>query len=119
MNNNEDQKCELGQSLSNRVDALESGMRAVAAGHVQLVAQMSEITVTLHRQDGLIDENAEQLRKLLAASSETNGIVRDIHDAVTAGRVLRGVASWLAGAIITASAAWLAVKGIFVNKDMP
>jgi len=117
MNNDEDQKCEFGQSLSNRVDALESGMRAVAAGHVQLVAQMSEITVTLHRQDGLIDENAEQLRKLLAASSETNGIVRDIRDAVTAGRVLRGVASWLAGAIITASAAWLAIKGVFVGKD--
>lgn len=94
----------------------ESELRALNVGHRLLAEQMAENTLALRRQDQQIHQTTEQLNKLLAASSETADTLKDIKDAVTAGRVLRSAGAWLSGLIITLSAAWLAVKDMIFGR---
>lgn len=88
-------------------------IRAVAAGHALLTDQMADITVTLKRQDAIIATNSSQLAKIVASVGENTELTRDIKDALAAGRFSVRAAKWLAGAAITGSASWLAIKDFF------
>jgi beta-phosphoglucomutase-like phosphatase (HAD superfamily) len=90
----------------------ESQIRVVAAGHAQLVNQISEVTVTLRRQDEKIAVNAGQLNLIQQAVAENTNLTRDVRDAITAGKVAGRLVRWMAATIVTLSAAWLAFKGL-------
>jgi hypothetical protein len=91
----------------------EAQIRVIAAGHVQLVDQISEITVTLRHQDERIAVNDMQLRRIETAVGENTELTRDIRDAITAGRVAGSLVRWMAATVVTLSAAWLALKGFW------
>jgi hypothetical protein len=98
-------------------------IRVIKTGYTHLTQQLAEVTVTLHAQDRRIAENATQLASIAASvdantkmTSEALQMLGDVRDAVTAATVLSRVAKWAAGALITGSALWLAVKDIFGVK---
>ena len=91
----------------------EAQIRVIASGHAQLVNQISEITVTLRNQDERIAVSATQLKRIESAVSENTDLTRDIRDAITAGKVAGSLVKWLAAAVVTMSAAWVAMKGFW------
>jgi len=103
---------EAFDALLQRVGDHDAQIRVIASGHAQLHAQLSEVTVTLHRQDKWINEATASLASLNRAVAENTELTRDIKDTIVAGRVAGRLAKWAAGAVVTLAAAWSAFKGI-------
>lgn len=86
----------------------------------QLTYRVDGITDTLRKQDeralmlmdklGTIEKSLETNTRVTLENLDTLKLVKD---AVTTGRVLRAVAAWGAGLIITGAAAWASIKGGF------
>jgi hypothetical protein len=91
----------------------EAQIRVIASGHVQLVDQVAEITVTLRHQDERIAVSATQLKRIETAVGENTELTRDIRDAITASKVAGRLVTWAAAAVVTVSAAWVALRGIW------
>lgn len=99
-------------ALLQRVGGHDAQLRVIASGHAQLHAQLSEVTVTLHRQAAWINETTASLNRVNAAVAENTELTKDIKEAITAGKVASRMAKWMAGAVVTLAAAWSALKGI-------
>lgn len=126
-------------ALENRVSSLETGQKMIASGHVQLVEQMAEITVSQRRADvqqreqtQRLDEIAstllsqdEQIRvnrdSLIAIREELGANTRTTREILDATRDLRDVvitaktggkfAKWLAPTLLAAAASVGVIKG--------
>lgn len=85
----------------------------LVASHRRQEQQLRGITGTLDGQQSWINETTVSLKKITAAVEENTELTRDIKDAITAGKVAGSLMKWLAGAVVTGSAAWLALKGLF------
>ena len=98
--------------LADRVGAVESSIRMVAAGHKVLHDQMSELTVLMHRQDTQVRaelaENSKLTRDTLAAANEIRDLVTT---ARTGGRLVRWAAPTLASGVVL----WGMVSGWFAD----
>lgn len=125
--------------LHDRVGSLEASVRIVANGHVQLVEQIAEITVSQRRadlqmreqsqgikdiasslssQDDQIRENRDSLvaicsevRKNTAVQTEILDATRDLRDVVITAKTGGKFAKWLAPTLIATAAAAAVVKG--------
>lgn len=62
--------------LQDRVNTLEVGQRMIAAGHVQLVDQIAEVTVNQHRAEQQRKDFAKQLQGIAATLSSQDEQIR-------------------------------------------
>lgn len=108
--------------LTSRVDTFEGSIRALASGHVQLVEQMAEITISQRRADLQMVEQSRRLDDInleLAANSkatrEVLSITTDLRDVVitakTGGRLVR----WAAPTVVALAATAAAIKAWFAG----
>ncbi len=125
--------------LQDRVNAIEAGQRMIASGHVQLVEQMAEITVsqrradihrkeqtqrldeiavTLLNQDQQIKENKDNLQAIrddLAGNTKTTKEIleatRDLRDVVITAKTGGRLAKWAAPTLVAAGVSIGILKG--------
>ncbi len=100
--------------LDERVTSLEAGQRMIASGHVQLVNQMAEITVTLQNQDVLIAKNADALQSMTKAMNENTEMTRAIRDVVITARTGGKFMRWVAPTLVSVGIAIGVLKGWFL-----
>lgn len=104
--------------LQDRVSSLEAGQRMIAAGHVQLVDQMAEITVSQRRADQQRKEYAARLDAItadLADNSKTTREIleatRDLRDVVITAKTGGRLAKWAAPTLVAVGVSVGIVKG--------
>lgn len=125
--------------LENRVNTLEAGHRMIAAGHVQLVDQIAEVTVNQHRaeqqrkdfarrlegiaatlqsQDEQIRNNRDslesirdELRSNTTTTREILDATRDLRDVVITAKTGGRLARWAAPTLLAAAASLGVLKG--------
>lgn len=93
-------------------------LHGLSQSHAQLAQRVDDITHTLRRQDERAVVNMEKLSNIEKSLADNTRVtmenldnLRLIKDAVTTGRVLRSVSTWLAGFILTGTALWTTFKG--------
>jgi hypothetical protein len=101
-----------------RVGTLEGSLRAVAAGHVQLTEQMSEITINQRRgeaqraeQTQRLDDITAELAKNSKTTSEILTATLDLRDVVITAKTGGKFARWLAPTVVAVAAALAVFKG--------
>lgn len=125
--------------LENRVSTLEAGQKMIASGHVQLVEQMAEITVSQRRADVQRREQTERLDQIAItlmnqdeqirlnrdnlqtindkldlntkATQETLVTARDLRDFVITAKTGGKLARWAAPTLLALAAAVGVLKG--------
>ena len=104
--------------LENRVNTLETAQRMIAAGHVQLVEQMAEITVNQHRADQQRKEYAARLDAITADLADNSKVTReildatrDLRDVVITAKTGGKLAKWAAPTLVAAGLSIGIVKG--------
>lgn len=130
--------------LQDRVNTLEAGQKMIASGHVLLVEQMAEITVsqrradvhraehtkrlaeiagTLLSQDEEIRRNRDSLERIsedlnanTRATRETLETARDLRDFVITAKTSGRFAKWLAPTLIAVAAAVGVLKGWWLSS---
>lgn len=104
--------------LQDRVSSLEAGQRMIAAGHVQLVDQMAEITVSQRRADQQRKEYAARLDAITADLADNSKVTReildatrDLRDVVITAKTGGKLAKWAAPTLVAAGVSIGIVKG--------
>lgn len=109
--------------LQDRVNTLEVGQRMIANGHVQLVEQMAEITVSQRRADAQRKEYGARLDAItveLADNSKTTREIleatRDLRDVVITAKTGGRLAKWAAPTLVAAGVSIGIVKGWLLSS---
>lgn len=108
--------------IAGRISTLESGQKMIAAGHVQLVEQMAEITVSQRKADAQRKVYSQRLDSITAELADNSRVTReilqattDLRDVVTTARTGGQFVRWLAPTLIAAGAAALVMKGWWLS----
>lgn len=130
--------------LQERVNTLEAGQKMIASGHVLLVEQMAEVTVsqrradihraehtkrlaeiagTLQQQDEEIKRNRESLSSIrdeLAGNTKTTkeilDVTRDLRDVVITAKTGGRLAKWAAPTLVAAGVSIGILKGWLLSS---
>jgi hypothetical protein len=108
--------------LEGRISTLESGQKMIASGHVQLVEQMAEITVSQRKADAQRKLYSQRLDSITAELADNSRVTReilqattDLRDVVTTARTGGQFVKWLAPTLVAAGAALLILKGWWLS----
>lgn len=104
--------------LEHRVNTLEAGQKMIASGHVQLVEQMAEITVSQRRADQQRKEYAARLDAITADLADNSKVTReildatrDLRDVVITAKTGGRLAKWAAPTLVAAGVSVGILKG--------
>lgn len=109
--------------LQDRVNTLETGHRMIATGHVQLVEQMAEITVSQRRADeqrkiysARLDAITVDLAENSKVTREILDATRDLRDVVITAKTGGRLAKWAAPTLVAAGVSVGIVKGWLLSS---
>ena len=109
--------------LQDRVNTLETGQRMIATGHVQLVEQMAEITVSQRRADeqrkiysARLDAITVDLAENSKVTREILDATRDLRDVVITAKTGGRLAKWAAPTLVAAGVSVGILKGWLLSS---